>query len=310
MGSEKQSLKAMAKIQRNKKIDNIDDEEFDNLLNEIDENEKKYDMQTKNKDNVDWNEIMEKIRANDANFIKNIINSKQIGVNAQNPNNGRTLLIYAVIIGNFDLVKGILNNGANVSIKDEDGLDALDYAIKFGQYKITELVFYRTLSGKTGNDLKRISTEIHAKNKEAEYIKNKSQKLIAEITQFIINAIKERAPFDPSMLFYAWHFNENSLTSPLWSAMMETYQQILSDTKDKNGWKWLKEQFINSLIWFLPHPNAEEEKEENAMESTLKKTLFYELLKRVRTESKKQSDLLLKHKIDSIKSEHGNDWQQ
>merc|ERR1712228_527964 len=232
------------------------------------------------------------------------------GVNAQNPSNGQTLLIYAVIIGNFDLVKDILNNGADVSIKDEEGLDALDYALKFGQYKITEIIFYRSLSGKTGNDLKRISTEIHTKNKEAEYIKNKSPKLIKEITQFTINAIKERAPFDPSMLFYAWQFNQNSLTSPLWTVMMETYEQILSDTQDKNGWKWLKEQFINSLIWFLPHPNAEEEKEENAMEGTLKKTLFYELLKRVRRESKKQSDLLLKHKIDSIKSEHGNDWQQ
>merc|ERR1712228_558931 len=108
------------------------------------------------------------------------------------------------------------------------------------------------------------------------------------IVKFMINAIKKRAPFDPSTLFYAWYFNENSLTSPLWIAMMETYEQILSDTKDKNGWKWLKEQFINSLIWFLPHPNAqndEEEKEENdEMEGALKKTLFYELLKRVRVQ--------------------------
>merc|ERR1712228_1095023 len=149
--------------------------------------------------------------------------------------------------------------------------DALDYAIKFGQYKITELVYYRTLSGKTGNDLKRISTDIHTKNKEAEYIKNKSPKLIKEITDFMINAIKERAPFDPTMLFYAWQFNEKSLDSPLWSAMMETYEQILSDTKDKNGWKWLKEQFINSLIWFLPYPNIqkdeEKENEEDEMEN-------------------------------------------
>merc|ERR1712228_905559 len=193
----------------------------------------------------------------DANFIKNLVNSKQISVNAQHPENGRTLLMFSVIIGNFDLVKAICNNGANVSIKDEDGLDALDYAIKFGQYKITELVFYRTLSGKTGNDLKQIATAIHAKNKEAEYIKDRSPKLIKEITNFMINAIKERAPFDPSMLFYAWQFNENSLTSPLWCAMMETYEQILSDTKDKKGWKWLKEHFLNSLIWFLPHPYSE-----------------------------------------------------
>merc|ERR1712228_1152531 len=146
-------VESMSKTQQtldNKKIDNINDEEIDALLDEIDENEKKYE---KNEENVDWNEIMKQIREINTNYIKNIINSKKIGVNAQDPNNGKTLLIYAVIIGNFDLVKGILNNGANVSIKDEDGLDALDYAIKFGQYKITELVFYRSLSGKTGNDL-------------------------------------------------------------------------------------------------------------------------------------------------------------
>merc|ERR1712228_735447 len=128
------------------------------------------------------------------NHIKNKINSKEISVNAQNPINGKTLLIYAVIIGNFDLVKGILNNGASVSIKDKEGCDALDYAIKFGHYKITELVFYRTLSGKTGNDLKQIATAIHAKNKEAEYMNGKKVKvddyteitMSKAITQFMI----------------------------------------------------------------------------------------------------------------------------
>merc|ERR1712228_818887 len=56
--------------------------------------------------------------------------------------------------------------------------------------------------------------------------------------------------------------------------------------------------------------DEEKENEENKMENTLKKTLFYELLKRVRAESKKQSDLLLKSKIDEIKTDHNNDWQQ
>merc|ERR1712228_533883 len=145
-------------------------------------------------------------------------------------------------------------------------------------------------------------------------ILNRSSKLIKEITDFTIIAINERAPFDPSMLFYAWQFNKNSLDSPLWNAMMETYEQILNDTKDKNGWKWLKEQFLNSLIWFLPHPNSqkdeEKENENDEMEGALKKTLFYELLKRVRVQNKKQSKLLLKDKIDAIQTQKGSDWQQ
>merc|ERR1712228_800565 len=242
----------------------------------------------KNEDNVDWNLIINALKQKNTNYIKTLISSKEIGVNSKNPINGQTLLIYAVIVGNFDLVKAICNFGADVSIKDKEQMDALDYALKFGQYKITELVYYRQLSGKTGNDLKRISTDIHSKNKEAEYIKNKSPKLIKEITDFMIIAIRKRAPFDPSMLFYAWQFNEKSLDSPLWSAMMETYEQILSDTKDKNGWKWLKEQFLNSLIWFLPHPNIQKDEEKAA-----KLVAEYPLRNFVKYLSEEGKDLIL-----------------
>eukprot|EP01083_Nonionella_stella_P096224 270421_1 len=97
--------------------------------------------------------------------------------------------------------------------------------------------------------------------------------------------------------------------------MMSVYEQILSNTKDNNGWAWLKEQFIPSLIWYLPHPNSNEAKEKvndnaNAMAEVLKRSMFYELLKRVRAESKKQSDLLLKAEIDSIKTTKPNEWSQ
>ena len=46
------------------------------------------------------------------------------------------------------------------------------------------------------------------------------------------------------------------------------------------------------------------------MENVLKTTLFYELLSRVRAESKKQSDLLLKDKINKIKKEKPDEWNQ
>ncbi len=46
------------------------------------------------------------------------------------------------------------------------------------------------------------------------------------------------------------------------------------------------------------------------MDKVLKRTMFYELLKRVRAETKKQSNLLLKTRIDSIKKDKPNEWQQ
>ena len=85
---------------------------------------------------------------------------------------------------------------------------------------------------------------------------------------------------------------------------------------DKHGWTWLKTYFINSMIWYMPHPNNHNiEKNEiidddNNMETVLQSTLFWELLVRVRKESKNQSDKLLKDKIDKIKIEKPNEWDQ
>lgn len=41
----------------------------------------------------------------------------------------------------------------------------------------------------------------------------------------------------------------------------------------------------------------------------MKRTVFYELLKRVRDETKKQSDILLKKEIETIKKEKSNEWE-
>ena len=49
---------------------------------------------------------MNKILAKKHNLCQNPIGSKVIRVNAENPDNGKTLSIYAVIIGEMDLVNG------------------------------------------------------------------------------------------------------------------------------------------------------------------------------------------------------------
>ena len=56
--------------------------------------------------------------------------------------------------------------------------------------------------------------------------------------------------------------------------------------------------------------NENENDDSGDMEPILKRTLFWELLWRVRKESKKQSDLLLKEKIDKIKQENPDQWNQ
>eukprot|EP01083_Nonionella_stella_P223512 796510_1 len=133
-------------------------DDIEDILDEIQETEEKqHDTSATNSDDaVTWEDILHHLRERNTHFIKNLITSKEIHVNAKNPSDGKTLLIYAVIIGNLDLVQAICNFGSDIKIKDNDKLDALDYAIIYGRYKITEMVYYRQLSGKLGNDLKQI----------------------------------------------------------------------------------------------------------------------------------------------------------
>ena len=84
-------------------------------------------------ESVNWNEIIDHMKTGEINYIKNLITSSKININAQNPENGMTLLLYAIVIGNYDLVKAICNFGADVSIKDNDGDDAIKYAITYGR---------------------------------------------------------------------------------------------------------------------------------------------------------------------------------
>eukprot|EP01083_Nonionella_stella_P300256 1024020_1 len=304
-------------------------DDIDNILDEIEDNERKRNC------DIDWQTIAKEISNENIKYIKDLISSKDIGVNEQNPSNGFTLLMYAVVIGNYDLVKAICNSGADISINDKHNNNALYYAIKYGRYKITELLYYRQLSS-LGNDLKTIMMTIRDKNEEAQIFKEvakQEEMRLFSFNQCIIQCLKNRRPLSGDMLYFAWYFECNGkpgyegigmdpmirpFESQLWIQLMKTYEEILCDTSDVQGWKWMKQYILPSLIWYLPHPlNIQNEPNEDHdgdgtddMEQTLKKTLFYELLVRVRRESKRQSDLLLKGKIDKIKAEKPEEWNQ
>eukprot|EP01084_Bolivina_argentea_P225213 380659_1 len=291
-------------------------EDIDNILDEIDEKENQINNRKIINYDANWNEIIKQLRNKNIEWIKHLVRTKQIGINTTEPTTGNTLLIYAVCIGDLDLVKVIVNFGADVRIKNSYNLDAFDYAMRYCRRPITELIFYRQLIGLLGNDLKNINTEISKKNKEANYIYQYA-KFPEEIIDFTIKAIEDRADLNENMLYYSWYFvllssakeNTNPFDSILWKTMMNVYENILANTNDKKSWIWMKERLINSYIWYLPHPNnkIQEQKDNNDgildMESVLKTTLFHELLIRVRVETQKQSDLLLKTNINQMISE-------
>eukprot|EP01084_Bolivina_argentea_P143362 251785_1 len=136
-------------------LTNLRPNEIDEILDEIERHERKIDMKSNENDkdyiNVNWDDILKQIGNGNVNFIKNLITANDININSKNPMNGKTLLIYSVIRGDIDLVRVICNFGADVHIVDDHEMDALDYAIKYGRYNITELVYYQQLSGSLGN---------------------------------------------------------------------------------------------------------------------------------------------------------------
>eukprot|EP01084_Bolivina_argentea_P101972 182749_1 len=259
-----------------------------------DEKQNDNNLQAIGSDEIDWKQILKAIRDGNIYFITNLITSNEININEQNPENGKTLLIYSVIIGNVDLVKIMCNFGSNVYIKDDQDKTALDYAMIYGQRRITELVYYHSLSGSLGTELKNIATKIHERDKQAETIMKLQPELAKQIKWFIIEHIEKRIPFSEDLLYYAWYFElkdcekafgKNPLKTDLWKRMMRLYENILQNTEEKEKWDWLKKYFLSSLVWFRPHPKqdtmyADDDNNGNDdgdnRDRILKKTLFWE----------------------------------
>ena len=199
-------------------ISNINASDIDHFLDEIDKIDNQQpqkhgniqpSLHGNNDNDINWDQILHEIGNINVPYIKNIITSKQITTNSHHPETGKTLLIYAVIIGNEELVKVICNFGADVHVKDNENMDAVDYAKIYGRYKITELLYFRQLSGSLGNDLKDIAKQIHQKNKQAKMIQKYESghgSLSWKLIRFMENVIRDRAIFPHDMLYYAWYF--------------------------------------------------------------------------------------------------------
>eukprot|EP01084_Bolivina_argentea_P163771 284851_1 len=276
---------------------------------------------------LDWKEIVNECVKGNIRFVKNMIRAKDIDINSQNASDGKTLLIYASIVGSLAMVTAVCDAGADLSITDHKGRDALNYAIAFGRPPISELLCYREVSGSAGKNLHEIATKIHSRSVEAQSMYQHEFKMFDHILIFMIKAIEKRTVFSPHMLFHAMYFvikewersnyeeEQHPMYSDLWVEMMQTFEDIIQDTNDTKGWKWLAANFNNSLIWFLPHPHhmhqsknikrieeIGQDEEEDRMTLTLKKTLFFELLKRIKAESQRQSVLLIKERMNTVKT--------
>ncbi len=76
----------------------------------------------------------------DMEFITYLILEKNMDVNSTKRKSGLTPLIQAACYGNIELVKLLLDHGADIKIKDKMNLSAIDYARKLQQKKMKEFL--------------------------------------------------------------------------------------------------------------------------------------------------------------------------
>ena len=80
-------------------LNKVTDTDIDDILKEIDKTSAPLiEQSTTEAVVVDWDEIIKHMQNGEVNYIKNLITSFKININSQNPSNGMTLLMYAVVI--------------------------------------------------------------------------------------------------------------------------------------------------------------------------------------------------------------------
>ena len=82
----------------------------------------------------------EAIVSGNMEFIKYLIEEKNMDVNKTKRKSGLTPVIQATCYGNIDLVKLLISHGADLTIKDKFNLSAIDYARKLQRKKMQEFL--------------------------------------------------------------------------------------------------------------------------------------------------------------------------
>eukprot|EP01084_Bolivina_argentea_P280918 480512_1 len=287
-------------VDRNINYEGISADRIDQLLDEIEQNEEKLQR-------IDWDHVRSKIMNGQITYIKSLVSSNTVNIDEQDAN-GKTLLHFCAISGNFDMVSFLSTFGADIFIKDKLGHTALTYAKKFGYYRIAELLYFASLSSSVGGELKEKAELMFDKKQQTSFLlKHIDANGKLDVIEYMIEAISLCCPFSDDLMLLSWELNLRQTKktelkwseSKLWTQMMNTFEAILKNTDNTKGWKWLKKYFVASNIWLLPHPNEDG-----------KLTLFNELLERTQTENQRQGELLLTNKIKTIKKTDSRNWNE
>eukprot|EP01083_Nonionella_stella_P042732 115382_1 len=308
----------------------VADIDFINQLStEIDDEKTKRKI--KHKTSVDdWIPINAAFRRGDVQYIKGLIMNYEIAINDdRDPAYKASLLHKAAIYGTYEIVQVLLSYGANIYAEDKIGQTPFDCARRFGNFHVLELLLFHEMGASSGLEVKNVLNDMQRQDALTTFMLNTSKPdTLNDIVDTIIIAMKKRAPFSDDILIIAWQYTLrkaqdsiffNPLQSDLFLSIMDAFESILTNIKDKLGWSWVRNYLMKSTLWFRKHPDYDETAEDAKKDSDdaddgqenefdVKGVLFEEILVRVQREGKRQIELRLKNDLLAIKAKHNEDW--
>lgn len=104
--------------------------------------ERNFGRVEQSEQNPDAASVFAAVRAGDKRMLFQLLVARQSDLNMRDQATGATPLIEAVKSGHAELVTALLAWGADVNAKDNDGKDALTYAIESGNKRLKQKLFY------------------------------------------------------------------------------------------------------------------------------------------------------------------------
>eukprot|EP01083_Nonionella_stella_P092636 259362_1 len=157
-----------SKLSDNKQRESTD---IDAILDEIEENERKYDSYSKGDEEEErekvkssqfWEEVDRKLIDGDTDFIKDLVRNKELNMDETDAN-GRTLLMLSAFHGCYELVSMCINLGANLDKLDKKKKTALKLSQQNGFPDIEELIMMNLLKTELGQRIEDTTNDIARK---------------------------------------------------------------------------------------------------------------------------------------------------
>eukprot|EP01083_Nonionella_stella_P270485 916014_1 len=216
---------------------------------------------SRGRDNQDlWDDILDKCRANDIEYIKSLIENKTLSVNDVDDRNGWSLLHYAACNGAYEIAQLCISLGADVTLKTNDGYTALDIANVRDHHAVKQLLHFANMKANTGERIREKADDLTKQNGIIENLVNEIESYDDTTREFfedtlldLMNKIvRKKMIFSDDWLCLAWKIEAkrgNVFQSELWKNMTAVCREIIQN-RDKRDWFFMKTCIIPSNLWF------------------------------------------------------------